>query len=68
MLRALVTERHDYEGIWAVFDPDVLDGLDSAKIKSTENVLQKFETIDKHIKTVPDQEENIRNAMEEQGQ
>ena len=35
---------------------------------STENVLSKFETIDKHIRTVSDQEENIRNAMEEQGQ
>ena len=35
---------------------------------STDNVLQKFEVIDKHIKTVADQEENIRNAMEEQGQ
>jgi len=35
--------------------------------KSTGNVLEKFETIDKHIRTVSDQEENIRNAMEEQG-
>jgi len=35
---------------------------------STDNVLQKFETIDNHIKTVAEQEENIRNAMEEQGQ
>jgi len=35
---------------------------------STDNVLQRFEAIDKHIKTVSDQEENIRNAMEEQGQ
>jgi len=35
---------------------------------STDNVLQKFEAIDKNIKTVSDQEENIRNAMEEQGQ
>jgi len=35
---------------------------------STSNVLQKFEAIDGHIKTVSDQEENIRNAMEEQGQ
>ena len=35
---------------------------------STNNVLTKFEAIDKNIKTVSDQEENIRNAMEEQGQ
>ena len=33
---------------------------------STENVLAKFEAIDRNIKTVADQEENIRNAMEEQ--
>jgi methyl-accepting chemotaxis protein len=34
---------------------------------STENVLGKFEAIDSRVKTVSDQEENIRNAMEEQG-
>jgi len=36
--------------------------------QSTQSVLQRFEAIDKHIRTVSDQEENIRNAMEEQGQ
>ncbi|MCL1815297.1 MAG: methyl-accepting chemotaxis protein [Treponema sp.] len=36
-------------------------------IKSTDNVLQKFEAIDTRVKTVAEQEENIRNAMEEQG-
>jgi len=36
--------------------------------KSTENVLNKFEAIDTGVKTVAQQEENIRNAMEEQGQ
>ena len=35
--------------------------------KSTENVLQKFEAIDSSVNTVVEQEENIRNAMEEQG-
>jgi len=35
---------------------------------STNDVLEKFEIIDNHIKTVSEQEENIRNAMEEQGQ
>ena len=35
---------------------------------STENVLAKFEAIDTGVKTVSDQEENIRNAMEEQGE
>jgi methyl-accepting chemotaxis protein len=35
--------------------------------KSTENVLGKFQAIESSVKTVADQEENIRNAMEEQG-
>jgi methyl-accepting chemotaxis protein len=34
---------------------------------STENVLSKFEAIDSSVKTVAEQEECIRNAMEEQG-
>ncbi|MDR0321020.1 MAG: methyl-accepting chemotaxis protein [Treponema sp.] len=36
--------------------------------QSTNNVLTKFGAIDDGVKTVADQEENIRNAMEEQGQ
>jgi methyl-accepting chemotaxis protein len=36
--------------------------------KSTDNVLNKFEAIDSSVKTVSQQEENIRNAMEEQEQ
>ncbi len=36
--------------------------------QSTDNVLKKFEVIDKKIGVVAEQEENIRNAMEEQGQ
>jgi methyl-accepting chemotaxis protein len=35
--------------------------------KSTDSVLNKFEAIDSGVKTVLDQEENIRSAMEEQG-
>jgi methyl-accepting chemotaxis protein len=35
--------------------------------KSTENVLNKFGAIDSSVKTVAEQEENIRGAMEEQG-
>ena len=35
---------------------------------STDNVLHKFEAIDSGVKTVSMQEENVRNAMEEQGQ
>jgi methyl-accepting chemotaxis protein len=34
---------------------------------STDNVLNKFEAIDSGVKTVSEQEENIRSAMEEQG-
>jgi methyl-accepting chemotaxis protein len=48
---------------------DVLRKIKSAidKItKSTGNVLDRFASIDSGIKTVSDQEENIRNAMEEQ--
>jgi len=36
--------------------------------KSTENVLSRFEDIDSSVKTVSLQEDNIRNAMEEQGE
>jgi len=36
--------------------------------RSTANVLNKFEAIDASVRTVADQEENIRNAMEEQGE
>jgi methyl-accepting chemotaxis protein len=35
--------------------------------KSTNTVLEKFEAIDSGVRTVADQEANIRNAMEEQG-
>jgi len=35
---------------------------------STENVLTKFEAIDSGVRIVAEQEENIRNAMEEQGE
>jgi methyl-accepting chemotaxis protein len=36
--------------------------------KSTDNVLKKFEAIDSGVKTVAEQEGNIRSAMEEQGE
>ncbi|MDR1838298.1 MAG: methyl-accepting chemotaxis protein [Treponema sp.] len=36
--------------------------------RSTDNVLNKFEAIDSSVTTVAQQEETIRNAMEEQGQ
>ena len=36
--------------------------------RSTDNVLARFEAIDTNVKTVAQQEETIRNAMEEQGQ
>jgi methyl-accepting chemotaxis protein len=43
----------------------IKDSIDKIT-KSTDNVLNKFEAIDTGVKTVSDQEENIRNAMEEQ--
>ncbi|MDR2478307.1 MAG: methyl-accepting chemotaxis protein [Treponema sp.] len=36
--------------------------------RSTRSVLEKFQAIDVQVRTVSEQEENIRNAMEEQGQ
>jgi len=36
-------------------------------LRSTETVLARFEAIDSNVKTVAQQEDNIRNAMEEQG-
>jgi methyl-accepting chemotaxis protein len=45
----------------------IKDSIDKIT-RSTGEVLNKFETIDVGIRTVSDQEENIRNAMEEQGQ
>ncbi|MFP3042018.1 methyl-accepting chemotaxis protein [Treponema primitia] len=44
----------------------IKDSIDKIT-KSTETVLNRFEDIDGGVKTVSDQEENIRNAMEEQG-
>jgi methyl-accepting chemotaxis protein len=43
----------------------IKDSIDKIT-KSTDAVLNKFEAIDSGVKTVSDQEENIRNAMEEQ--
>jgi methyl-accepting chemotaxis protein len=45
----------------------IKDSIDKIT-QSTNGVLDKFEAIDTGVKTVSDQEENIRNAMEEQGQ
>ena len=45
----------------------IKDSIDKI-IKSTGNVLTKFEAIDLSVKTVAEQEENIRGAMEEQGE
>ena len=44
----------------------IKDSIDNIT-RSTDNVLNKFEAIDSSVKTVAEQEENIRNAMEEQG-
>jgi methyl-accepting chemotaxis protein len=44
----------------------IKDSIDKIT-RSTDSVLNKFEAIDGGVRTVSDQEENIRNAMEEQG-
>jgi methyl-accepting chemotaxis protein len=43
----------------------IKDSIDKIT-RSTDNVLKKFEAIDGGVKTVSEQTENIRNAMEEQ--
>jgi methyl-accepting chemotaxis protein len=45
----------------------IKDSIDKIT-KSTESVLNKFEAIDRGVKTVSEQEEHIRGAMEEQGE
>jgi methyl-accepting chemotaxis protein len=44
----------------------IKDSIDKIT-KSTDSVLNKFEAIDSGVRLVSEQEENIRNAMEEQG-
>ena len=44
----------------------IKDSIDKIT-RSTENVLGKFEAIDMSVRTVAEQEDSIRNAMEEQG-
>jgi methyl-accepting chemotaxis protein len=44
----------------------IKDSIDKIT-KSTDNVLNKFEAIDKGVRIVSEQEDNIRSAMEEQG-
>jgi methyl-accepting chemotaxis protein len=44
----------------------IKDSIDKIT-RSTDSVLTKFEAIDSGVRIVSDQEENIRNAMEEQG-
>jgi methyl-accepting chemotaxis protein len=44
----------------------IKDSIDKIT-RSTNGVLNKFEAIDSEVRTVSEQEENIRNAMEEQG-
>jgi methyl-accepting chemotaxis protein len=45
----------------------IKDSIDKIT-RSTDSVLSKFEAIDSEVRTVSEQEEHIRNAMEEQGQ
>ena len=45
----------------------IKDSIDKISV-STTNVLGEFEAIDSSVRTVAEQEDNIRNAMEEQGE
>ncbi len=45
----------------------IKDSIDKIS-RSTETVINRFEAIDTRVKTVAEQEDSIRNAMEEQGQ
>ncbi|MDR1929820.1 MAG: methyl-accepting chemotaxis protein, partial [Treponema sp.] len=45
----------------------IKDSIDKIT-RSTDSVLNKFEAIDGGVRIVSDQEESIRNAMEEQGE
>jgi methyl-accepting chemotaxis protein len=66
-IRKLATSSSDQSKTISVVLKKIKNSIDKIT-NSTNNVLNKFEAIDSRVKTVADQEENIRNAMEEQGQ
>jgi methyl-accepting chemotaxis protein len=64
-IRKLAESSGEQSKTIAVVLKKIKDSIDKIT-KSTGEVLNKFEDIDFKVKTVSDQEENIRNAMEEQ--
>jgi methyl-accepting chemotaxis protein len=66
-IRKLATNSSEQSKTISIVLKKIKNSIDKIT-QSTNDVLQKFEAIDNHIKTVSEQEENIRNAMEEQSQ
>jgi methyl-accepting chemotaxis protein len=64
-IRKLAESSGDQSKTIATVLKKIKDSIDKIT-KSTDSVLNKFEAIDGGVRTVSDQEENIRNAMEEQ--
>jgi methyl-accepting chemotaxis protein len=65
-IRKLAESSSDQSKIISNVLKKIKDAIDKI-MKSTEEVLARFETIDNRIKVVADQEESVRNTMEKQG-
>jgi methyl-accepting chemotaxis protein len=66
-IRKLATSSGEQSKIISGVLKKIKEAIDKIKY-STDTVLEKFESIDSGVRTVADQEANIRNAMEEQGE
>ncbi len=66
-IRKLAESSGDQSKIISAVLKKIKTAIDKITV-STENVLTKFEAIDSGIRVVAEQQENIRNAMEEQSQ
>ena len=64
-IRKLAESSSNQSNTIAVVLKKIKDSIDKIT-RSTDNVLNKFEAIDTGVKTVAEQEEHIRHAMEEQ--
>ncbi|MDR2471233.1 MAG: methyl-accepting chemotaxis protein [Treponema sp.] len=65
-IRKLATSSGEQSKTISAVLKKIKESIDKITV-STDNVLNKFEAIEGGVKTVSDQETNIRNAMEEQG-
>jgi methyl-accepting chemotaxis protein len=66
-IRKLAESSSDQSKIIGIVLKKIKGSIDKIA-KSTENVLTRFEAINSGVKVVADQEDNIRSAMEEQGE